>query len=280
VVTKNRAIEEQGATIYTLNSVIRTAVQRTVRIRYTADNWLYRQPSHTRQKLVDMRKKAAGAPTIVVGNGPSLRETPLDEFKDVFSIGMNKISLLFPLTTWRPSLIVCVNNLVVRQSREFLATTQIPTFLAWKCRWFAGRPRNCNVHYFKSVPTSTFSTDASSWVGGLAPTVTYSALQFAYFLGGDPVILFGIDHQFRSDENRSGIEKRSGPDTDHFDPEYFRPGQYWGLPDLQGSEKAYRIAKSAFQSAGRRVLDATVDGKLRVFDKISLDDARVILQKP
>lgn len=50
---------------------------------------------------------------------------------------------------------------------------------------------------------------------------------------------------------------------------YFGTGFRWQLPDLQASERAYSLARQRFELGGRRVLDATVDGKLQVFEKVS-----------
>ena len=50
-------------------------------------------------------------------------------------------------------------------------------------------------------------------------------------------------------------------------------GQIWGLPDLAGSEADYRRALQAFAKDNRRILDATVEGKLRVFQRVSIDEA-------
>lgn len=38
---------------------------------------------------------------------------------------------------------------------------------------------------------------------------------------------------------------------------------------LQASERAYSLARQRFELGGRRVLDATVGGKLQVFEKVS-----------
>ena len=213
---------------------------------------------------------------LVVGNGPSLNKTPLDEFQDVPSIGMNKINLLFERTSWRPSMIVCVNNLVVKQNRDFFVKTEIPTFLAWKCRWYVKSKDTRNLHYFKVVPRIDFSEDVSSSVAGCGSTVTYSALQFAYFTGANPIILFGVDHSFKVPEGKMAIVKSQEADANHFDPNYFGKGQHWGLPDLEGSEYAYGLAKKQFEEDGREVLDATIGGKLEVFRKISVSEAKSI----
>lgn len=214
---------------------------------------------------------------LVVGNGPSLNRTPLDEFAHLPSIGMNKIDLLFPRTLWRPDLVVCVNNLVVQQHGHRFLESEIPVFLAWKSRWFMPRlPQDGSVHFFKGQPTQAFSQDVSSHVAALGATVTYTALQFAYFMGADPVILFGIDHSFDIAGGEKGIARRSGPDRSHFDPGYFADGALWGLPDLAGSERDFSRARQAFENDGRAILDATIDGKLTVFPKISLNELRSI----
>jgi tetratricopeptide (TPR) repeat protein len=58
-----------------------------------------------------------------------------------------------------------------------------------------------------------------------------------------------------------------GDDPNHFDSSYFGKGLKWQLPDLEGSEKSYRVAKQAFEESGRRIIDATVNGRCQVFPK-------------
>ncbi len=91
------------------------------------------------------------------------------------------------------------------------------------------------------------------------------------------MILFGVDHHFVQPDKTGGYEKRVGPDINHFDPNYFPAGSYWGLANMGGNEQNYRNARAAFEADNRRVLDATIGGRLDVFQKISLDDARKLL---
>ena len=62
-----------------------------------------------------------------------------------------------------------------------------------------------------------------------------------------------------------------GDDPNHFAANYFGKGFRWQLPDLE-VRNAYRMAKLAYEADGRTVLDATVDGKLTVFDKVNYED--------
>jgi hypothetical protein len=88
-------------------------------------------------------------------------------------------------------------------------------------------------------------------------------------MGFKEIILVGVDHNFvtRGPANKAIIS--GGDDPNHFSPDYFGKGYKWQLPDLEGSERSYRLARTAFEQAGRKVLDATVDGKLMVFPKVS-----------
>jgi hypothetical protein len=193
------------------------------------------------------------------------------------SIGMNKIDLLFPKTTWRPRFIVCTNSMVVRQHREAFEHSEIPVLLPFKARRLVDAGPDSPIAFFNLHASPRFGTDFSDGVGR-SPTVTYAALQLAYYLGADPVVLVGVDHRFTGVAGPANTYVRSGgPDPNHFDPNYFGPGALWGLPDLEGSEFVYRLAREAFEADGRQILDATVDGRLRIFPRIDVRTALDVL---
>jgi len=218
-----------------------------------------------------------GEPVIIVGNGPSLKKTPLDKFSSFKSIGMNKINLLFKSTDWRPTLITCVNRHVISQNRSFFLSTSIPVFIAWQNRFFLRRRKSDNIEFFFNSNKVHFSRELHNTAGAGA-TVTFTALQLAHYLGADPVILVGVDHSFSTVGSPHETQVRKGDDPNHFHPDYFASGVKWNLPDLDTSEVAYKLAHDEFQRDGRRIFDATVGGKLRIFPKISVDDALSILK--
>lgn len=243
----------------------------TVSLRYAIEGFFYRH-SDAPAKLALMKDSLKGQPLLVVGNGPSLNRTPLDKFIGVPSIGMNKINLIFDRVKWRPSFIVCANNLVVQQNREYFIRGGIPTYIAWKARWFIPRGDRSRLNFYHLLGHSKFAVSLPEGVGH-GHTVTYSAIQFAYYLAADPVIIVGVDHSYKYDGQALQVQRATGPDINHFDPNYFAHGQKWGIPDLHGSENDYRAAKKAFEAVGRRLFDATVGGNLRVFDRIEIDEA-------
>jgi hypothetical protein len=87
-------------------------------------------------------------------------------------------------------------------------------------------------------------------------------------MGFDEVILIGVDHNFADKGTPNKTEVRTQErDDNHFHPDYFPKGARWQLPDLVRSELAYALARQAFEQDGRRILDATADGKCPVFEK-------------
>ena len=48
-------------------------------------------------------------------------------------------------------------------------------------------------------------------------------------------------------------------------------GMKWKIPDYKGEELAYEMANDQFIKSGRKILDATKNGKLQIFPKIDFD---------
>lgn len=241
-------------------------------IRYLLEGILYKFTQHSND-IKELKALANGKPLLVIGNGPSLNKTLLDDFKDIMSIGMNKINLLFPRVEWRPSIIISSNRHVIKQNQDFYRNTDIPVFLCWQSRWFIKARNRGKMKYFLALNRRKFSKDVSVGVSRGA-TITYNALEFAYYMNANPVILFGVDHSFANKGPGHKLIVSKSDDIDHFDPSYFGTGLKWNLPDLVESEQGYLRAKYAFESDKRIIYDATIGGKLNIFKKIDLDQAR------
>jgi hypothetical protein len=105
----------------------------------------------------------------------------------------------------------------------------------------------------------------------LGGSVTYVALQLAFFMGFDPVILIGVDHSYtvtRSLHEKISYIPYDAEKGNHFAPNYYEEGDRWIAPDIEKQELGYRIAKYMYEREGRQILDATVGGKLDIFPKI------------
>lgn len=261
------------------NSIVLKIIDLVRPIRYGIEGFLYNQARNYRNKeLIErLKDKYKNKPLLIVGNGPSLNETPLDDFTGVPAIGMNKINLIFTRTSWRPSLIISSNPLVVKQNSTYWEDAKIPVLLSWKNRWFLSKDVKKNISFYLQINTKEFQKNITNGIGA-GSTITYGAMQFAYYMGANPVILFGIDHTFavKNTDKKGSIVKATEDDKSHFDPNYFGKGTWWQLPDLDDSEEAYKRAKIAFENDGRKIFDATVGGKLEIFEKISINKAKLL----
>jgi hypothetical protein len=224
---------------------------------------LRRDQQTTRQS----KDRHRGERCFILGNGPSLQKTDLSLLRGERTFGLNRIYLLFPDLGFSTTYLVVVNTLVIEQCAREMKDLAIPKYVTWRGRrWLSEDPGTIflDTDY---TPPATFSPDASRRIYE-GSTVTYVALQLAFHMGFEEVILVGVDHRFQSQGAPNVTVTSQGPDPNHFSANYFGPGFRWQLPDLEASERAYRLARDAYQAAGRRVLDATVDGALTVFPKV------------
>lgn len=223
-----------------------------------------------KQRLEAWRDRFEGQRCFIVGNGPSLRKTDLSKLDGEFTLGMNRIYLAFDEYDFKTSCLVAVNDLVLEQCHQDMQALTLPRFITWRARkYFKGGEDTLFLDTDYTLPED-FNGDAT---GRLFEgfTVTYVCLQLAYFMGFSEAILIGVDHNFVTQGPANATVTSQGDDPNHFTADYFGKGFRWQLPDLAGSERAYLMARGAYQADGRKILDATVDGKLTIFPKVDYD---------
>lgn len=205
---------------------------------------------------------------IILANGPSLLKTDLRLVTNEITFGMNRIYLAFDQLPFVPTYYLCLNELVLEQYAAEIALLAIPKFLNWDRRRLFSR--DDDAVFFLRVGLGLrerFSPDLRSPLGG-GGTVTYAALQLAYGMGFQEVVLVGLDHSYSEGGTPNVTRVRTAArDEDHFVTDYFPAGTRWQLPDLRRSEGAYRLAREAFELRGGRIIDATPGGKCEVFEK-------------
>jgi hypothetical protein len=233
--------------------------QRSLSYRYLPEG------RRSRRAIERLRNSASGR-CVVIGNGPSLNKMDLSVLKDVPTFGLNRGHLLFERIGGPTTYLVSVNRHVLEQSTGEMLASPCPKFFSWRRRRYVPTRRN-DVIYINTSRGPGFSTDIAAmglWEGA---TVTFVAMQLAFHMGYREVVLIGIDHSFSTQGPAHQLVTSAGDDPNHFDKGYFGAGYRWQLPDLELSERAYSMAKAAFEAAGGQVLDATVDGKLAIFPK-------------
>jgi hypothetical protein len=247
------------------NAIIRRAIDVP---HVLAWYWPANKFKYKIKRMDDYFNRHSGHRCFIIGNGPSISGMDMSPLKDEFTFGLNRIYLLFNSLPFIPTYYVCVNELVLEQFSGEINALTMPKFLNWNRRKSFSAESD-STHFVRlalglqDVFVRDFRRPLSS--GG---TVTYVALQIAYTMGFSEVVLIGVDHSFADKGIPNKIEtRRSDTDVNHFHPDYFPKGSRWQLPDLKRSELAYALARRAYEKDGRRIIDATVNGKCTVFEK-------------
>lgn len=214
-----------------------------------------------------------------MGGGPSLKKIDPSHLVDEATFGVNGIYLIRDWLGFLPTYLVVEDKLVVSDRGADIGALRGPVKF-YDDRYNPQIPpddRTVNIRMFDDYSDypgfPEFSSDASRgvWCGG---TVSYLCLQLAYYLEFDPVYLIGFDHNYVKPDHvqADGVVWTSrGEDPNHFHPDYFGAGKKWHDPRVDRMEVAYHRASKEFAAVGRRVLNATVGGKLEVFPRVSYD---------
>ena len=235
--------------------------------------WKYNKylNSNIYSSVSQLKNKHDGERVFILANGPSLKKVDFSLLKENFSIGLNRIYLLEKEVGFLPDYLVVVNDLVLSQFSDDLNFLETNKFFPFKYKNKFHENRGKNYFFSPSLSINDgFSKNFSDvvYTGG---TVTFVALQLAFFLGFKEVILLGLDHDFVEKGIPNKTEIRSQDvDQSHFHPEYFPKGVKWQLPDLVRSEIAYSLAKEFYEKHGRSIVDATEGGKCEIFKKVNL----------
>jgi len=222
--------------------------------------------SWARRKPKTFRLGDIGDNVVVIANGPSLSETDLRSLGDVTKIGMNRI-YLSDREDIRPDVIVVINRLIIEQYSEELCQLDIPVVTKWEFRrLFLGKTDN--IHYINGSLSRYFLKWPSRVLFG--HTVTNVALQLAFDSSARNIFIVGMDHNFsmasKTDRNREEV-RTNEIDADHFLPNYFPKGSRWETPDLISSENEYKILKDYAERLNKSILDCTIRGKCKIFER-------------
>lgn len=227
------------------------------------------------RRLSQLKNRHWGERCVLVANGPSLNNMDLSFLKRETVIGLNKIYLGFKKFGFYPKYYVAINPVVIEQSVEQIKSMNAVKFLSQVAAkdhlTEDAMTYFIQTHAFKrdkdGVCRSGFCDDIATQGMYEGWTVTYAALQVAYFLGFSEVVIIGMDHRFTFKGDPNERQVLQGQDSNHFDPNYFGGGQAWDTPDLANSEASYQVARSFYEANGRKIVDATVDGACQVFEK-------------
>jgi hypothetical protein len=222
------------------------------------------------ERLLDLRNKYAGKRCVVMANGPSLKLCDLKVLKNEITIASNAQFLIWDEMGYVPTFLTVEDRLVAEDRAKELngikSTTKIfPLDLSY-CLKYDGQTVFTNfIRDYKPFPTFTDKFHEIVYWGG---TVSFLNLQLAYYLGCKEIYLIGFDHNYKVTEKIENFVITSDKDdVNHIHPNYFGKGYRWHDPNVERMEQSYRIAKEFLDRQGVKVYNATIGGKLEVFDR-------------
>jgi hypothetical protein len=231
-------------------------------------------------ELRQFKNKHRGERCFIIGGGPSLLKLDPEPLSKEITFGVNSIFLIFEWLHFQPTYYVVEDWFVYEDRFDHIRKSVTESRCFFPIQFSTENFDRPNNQYFRAIYEfeekpgwPNFSKDIAKliWIGG---TVTYVCLQIAYYMGFNTVYLLGMDHNYSRQEHviADGTSWVSGgDDPNHFHPQYFGQGYRWHDPDVKRMEKAYKKANQNFCADGRKIFNATVGGKLEVFDRINYD---------
>jgi len=236
-----------------------------------------------KRKFRKLKNKFKGERCFIVGNGPSLNKIDLGKLKNEYSFAVNGIFYKTEETGYKPTFYVVEDKHVMHDN-----ITKINSYEA-EYKFFPKNYKhliknrkntsffNMNMGFYEvSSPNfkiPKFSTDASKRVY-CGQSVTIINLQLAYYLGFEEVYLIGMDFNYNipdsaivDGENILSTEE----DENHFHPDYFGKGKSWHDPHLDRVLNSYKMVKLVFEANNRTIYNATVGGKLELYERVDFD---------
>jgi 6-hydroxymethylpterin diphosphokinase MptE-like len=221
--------------------------------------------------LASLNSKHCERRCFIVGNGPSLRIEDLDLLVDEITFAANKIYLSYESTAWRPKYYFVEDTLVLKQNWDTINKLGGCRFFPRVAKEWAPEIRGGIYYEFNSEPvTEDFPSFGDDPLTGFfwGSTVVYSMLQFAFYMGCNPIYLIGVDFSFNlPGKPADGIELECEGEINHFHPDYRKVGEKWNVPNLNLQEKTFLRVKGTAEDRGISVYNATRGGKLEVFSR-------------
>ncbi len=238
-----------------------------------------------------LRLRHADEVAFIMGNGPSLRETPLKLLDDQIVFGGNAGYLIYDRVQWRHRYMTFADTKFITRCstkiRQLAAENPgMDVFLpAWVQHWEKGGvaeateryvPRGGNVHHYRPLIHSDihlpFSAVSNNMNAGLVRpfTVTINMIEMAVWMGFKMIVLVGCDTSYGSSPAAARGTSRD-TSTTHFSSDYPVGPSGLGDPRTDRMHWHYAQAHRAFNAYGVTIVNSTVGGELEVFPRIALE---------
>lgn len=215
-------------------------------------------------QLKKYRNIHKGERCFIVGTGPSLTMEDLEKIKGEYSFSVNSIVLSFPDTTWRPTYYAIGDSFGYEKLKNAIREANMPTiFCGISNKVMTPKMDVPNIPYpvnlldhGKMIPEhiNKFGGNAFKCVYD-GHSITYGAMELAVYMGFKEIILLGIDCDYSKAVNHV---KAYSVQTD--------------MNAAYLMRESYKVARKWTDEHGIKILNATRNAKLDVFEKVALEE--------
>lgn len=229
-------------------------------------NWKYNY-----KRLKQFRDIHRGERCFIVGTGPSLRMEDLELIKNEKSFSVNSIVLSFEDTSWRPTYYAIQDSFGYNKLKDSIREAKMPyVFNGISTKTMTPKmdidfiPFPVNIlDHGKMIPNhlNRFSGNAFKVVYA-GHSITYSAMELAVYMGFKEIVLLGVDCDYSKTVNHIKA--------------------YSVQNDMNAAylmRESYKVARKWADEHGVRILNATRNAKLDVFDRVELESVLSIKTK-
>lgn len=226
---------------------------------------------HYDEKLKSMKNMASRKSCFIIGNGPSLTTDDLELIKDQDCFAANLIFRIFEKTNWRPKYFVIQDRYA--DTGNALDYMEVQYMFISEYYW---RKRGMNNPHAVCIRARrnnlnkkiSFSEDISDYIINM-PTITYTMIQLAVYLGYDNIYLLGMDHSYALTYDEKGNVVQDDTVDSHF---FTDKNPKDVIANIEGMNKAYIVARDYAKEHNVSIINVTRGGKLEWFPRMGLEE--------
>lgn len=244
---------------------------------------------------IEVKNKYKGQTVYLIGNGPSLNETPLYLLKGEKIMVFNRFNLMLDRLNWSPTFYSVTDDIVLEdmiiEAAEIAKKTNMAFFpdisFRGKVLFKKFERVTPNMFWLEQIPKLGFSTNLPKVnCGG---TVIYEGFQILKHLGFSKIVFVGVDMNYQIhnsaesiSSNKTEIQSKNDDDPNHFDPRYFGKGRKYHQPEKRVIDNIFNSLKYLSEIMGEKdlqIINAGVNSKVDYFPKSNLIDELQISEK-
>lgn len=229
-----------------------------------------------------------GETVYLIGNGPSLNQTPLYLLKDKKVMVFNRFNLMLERLNWNPTFYSVTDDLVledmIKEATEMANRSTMAFFpdISFRGNLLFKRFKNLgdNVFWLNQIGRLGFSKELpKAYSGG---TVIYEGFQVLSYLGFTRIVFLGVDMDYKIHQtaknispNKTEIMSVDDDDPNHFDPRYFGKGKKYHQPEekvIINIFKSLHFLSEIIKNTDLSIVNAGVNSKVEYFPKVHLQE--------